>query len=199
CAPPFAAAGALGAAAAAGRHRRRAPRPRANAEGRGRAGHRVRRTATAKLGAYTALAGMGLVAALVIGRPELVALAAPFALVLLAGLSLAQTPEVDAVFGLDQERPVQGEAGTAELGLRARTPASFELLLDLPRGLVAETPNPQILRLAHDERRELEFELRCEEWGGYVVGGFLLRSRDDFGLLVHEWSLSRPHPLKVYP
>ena len=157
------------------------------------------RTATVKLGAYTALAGIGLVGALVVGRPELVALAAPFALVLLTGLSLAQTPEVDAFFELPQERQVQGEAITPELELRARAPASFELLLDLPRGLVAETPNPQILRLGNDERRELHFELRCEEWGGYVVGDFLLRSHDDFGLLVHEWSLSRPHTLKVYP
>ena len=157
------------------------------------------RTATTKLGAYTALAGLGLLGSLVIGRPELVALAAPFAVVLLVGLSLAETPEVRVAFDLDQERQVQGETVSAELELRSRTSTAFEFLLDLPRGLVAETPNPQVLRLHPDERRELDCTVRCEDWGGYVLGDFLLRSRDDFGLLVHEWSLERPRPLKVYP
>ena len=54
------------------------------------------RTATPKLGAYTALAGLGLVAALVVGRPELAALAAPFAAVLVVGLSLAERPRLAA-------------------------------------------------------------------------------------------------------
>jgi uncharacterized protein (DUF58 family) len=157
------------------------------------------RTATAKLGAYTALAGLGLLGSLVVGRPELVALAAPFAVVLLTGLSLAETPEVKVAFELEHERQVEGETVTGELELQSRTSTAFEFLLDLPRGLVAETPNPQVLRLRPDERRELDCTLRCEDWGGYVVGDFLLRSRDDFGLLVHEWSLERPHPLKVYP
>jgi uncharacterized protein (DUF58 family) len=159
----------------------------------------MKRTATTKLGAYTALAGLGLLGSLVIGRPELVALAAPFAVVLLVGLSLAETPEVKVAFDLEHERQVQGESVTGELELQSRTSTAFEFLLDLPRGLVAETPNPQILRLHPDERRELDCTFRCEDWGGYVVGDFLLRSRDDFGLIVHEWSLERPRPLKVYP
>ena len=137
------------------------------------------RTATTKLGAYTALAGLGLLGSLIVGRPELVALAAPFAVVLLAGLSLAETPEVKVAFELEHERQVEGEPVTGELELQSRTSTAFEFLLDLPRGLVAETPNPQVLRLRPDERRELDCTLRCEHWGGYAVGDFLLRSRDD--------------------
>ena len=91
------------------------------------------RTATPKLGAYAALAGAGLVAALVIGRPELVALAAPFALVLLAGLSLAEEPRVDGIFELTEVRQLQGETVEAELELRAEaTVGHLQLLLDLP-------------------------------------------------------------------
>ena len=92
--------GALGAAAAAGGPRARAAGPCADAQGRGRARARtgrVTRAATAKLGAYTALTGAGLLAALVLGRPELAALAAPFAALLVVGLSLAETPRVSAV------------------------------------------------------------------------------------------------------
>src|SRR4051794_40466022 len=161
---------------------------------------RMTRHATPKLGAYAALAGTGLVAALVLGRPELVALAAPFALVLLAGLTLAEEPHVDAIFELMAERQLQGETVAAELDLHAEAPVGhLQLLLDLPRGLVAATPNPQLLRLGHGERRTLEYELRCDHWGGYLVGDLVLRAQDPFGLLVHEWSLERRKPLKVYP
>ena len=158
------------------------------------------RTATPKLGAYTALAGLGLLAALIAGRPELVALAAPFAAVLVVGLSLAERPEVKALFELDHQRQVQGETVEAELELRTQRPLTrLELLLDLPHGLVAETPNPQLISLAADERRPIDFSLRCERWGAYGVGDVFLRSQDPFGLLVHEWTIERPEPLKVYP
>jgi len=160
----------------------------------------MNRAATPKLGAYTALAGLGLLAALAAGRPELVALAAPFAAVLVVGLSLAEEPDLKALFELDHERQVQGETVEAELELRTQRPLTrLELLLDLPRGLVAETPNPQLISLPADERRTIDFTLRCERWGAYVVGDLLLRSQDPFGLLVHEWTIERERPLKVYP
>jgi uncharacterized protein (DUF58 family) len=161
----------------------------------------VIRSATPKLGAYTALAGIGLLAALVVGRPELAALAAPFALVLVAGLSLAAEPKIDrATFTLDRERALEDEIVDATLILRTSRPVGrLELLLDLPEGLETTEGNPQIVRLDWDARRELDFTVRCPRWGGYVVGDFVLRSPDVFGLLVHEWRLERRQPLKVYP
>src|SRR5205823_247096 len=164
-APAFAAPRALGAAAPARRHRARAARPGADAEGRARARARggVTRTATPKLGAYTALAGVGLLAALVVGRPELAALAAPFALVLVAGLSLAGEPRVErAAFELDRERVLEDETVEATLILRTERPIGrLELLLDLPDGVRAREQNPRIVRLDWNGRRELELMLRC--------------------------------------
>src|SRR5439155_8580914 len=161
--PHRAAARALGAAAPAGRHRRRASRPRADAQGRARARGGVTRTATPKLGAYTALAGIGLLGALVAGRPELAAYAAPFAAVLVLGLSLARAPKITAILDLDRERQLQGETVKVELEVRGHEPVGrLELLLDLPAGLAAEAPNPRIVRLDWDERRELDYTLRCE-------------------------------------
>jgi uncharacterized protein (DUF58 family) len=160
----------------------------------------VSRAATAKLGAYTALAGLGLVAALVLARPELAALAAPFAGVLVAGLSLAEAPRVDARFRLGRERQLEGEPVQAELELRSERPAGrLELLLDLPSGVVAETPNPQLLHLGRHERRELEYTLRCERWGVHPIGGIVLRAHERLGLLVFEQTLERSQPLKIYP
>ncbi len=160
------------------------------------------RTATPKLGAYTALAGLGLLAALVLGRPELVALAAPFAAVLVVGLSLAEAPEVKWTLELDHERQLEGETVGGELELWAeRAVGRLELLVDLPRGLVAETPNPVLVRLGWDrhERRTIDCEIRCRRWGAYRVGNLVLRSQDALGLLVHEWTLEQERPLKVYP
>jgi uncharacterized protein (DUF58 family) len=160
----------------------------------------VTRTATTKLGAYAALAGAGLLAALVLARPELAALAAPFALMLVVGLSLAEAPRVRGIFELDAERQVEGEPVEALLELAAETPVPrLELLLDLPVGLETEAPNPQLLRLGLDERHELEFPLHCAHWGAYRVGKVFLRAQDRFGLLVFETTLDLDRPLKVYP
>ncbi len=54
------------------------------------------RRATSKLGAYAALSGFGLVAALVLGRPEIVALTAPFLLTVGVGLALGASPRFTA-------------------------------------------------------------------------------------------------------
>ena len=158
------------------------------------------RAATPKLGAYAALAGLGLVSALVLGRPEPAALAAPFALLLVVGLSLAEPPRVGALFELDAERQVEGEPVEALLELRAENVVPrLELLFELPHGLATEAPNPRLLRLLPGDRPELTYPLRCERWGAYLVGDFLLRVQDRFGLLVFEQKLELPQPLKVYP
>jgi uncharacterized protein (DUF58 family) len=160
----------------------------------------VTRAARPKLGAYAALAGTGLLAALVLGRPELAAIAAPFALVLVAGLSLAEPPRVRAWLELDRERQVEGEEVTAHLELAAESAVpGLELLLDLPDGFESLGPNPQRRHLGWDDRPELELPLRCSHWGGYLVGELLLRVQDRFGLLAFEQRLDLRRPLKVYP
>ena len=158
------------------------------------------RAATPKLGAYAALAGTGLLTALVLGRPELAALAAPFALVLAAGLSLAEPPRVRAWFELDRERQIEGEEVTAHLELAAESAVpALELLLDLPDGVESVGENPQRRHLSWDDRPEIELPLCCSQWGAYLVGEVLLRVQDRFGLLAFEQRLELQQPLKVYP
>jgi uncharacterized protein (DUF58 family) len=160
----------------------------------------VTRAASPKLGAYAGLAGFGLLAALVLGRPELAALAAPFALVLFLGLALAETPEVRVSLELDRERQVEGEEATASLELRTYLPVPLlELLVELPDGLETAAPNPQLLALDYEERRELELPLRCAHWGAYLVGEVHMRMQDRFGLFAWERSYDLRRPLKVYP
>ena len=158
------------------------------------------RAATPKLGAYAALAGTGLLTALVLGRPELAALAAPFAIVLAAGLSLAEPPRVRAWLELDRERQIEGEEVTAHLELATQSVVpGLELLLDLPDGVESLGENPQRRHLDWDDRPEIDLPFRCSHWGAYQVGEVLLRAQDRFGLLAYEQRLDLVQPLKIYP
>jgi len=68
----------------------------------------VTRRATWKLSAYAALSGFGLVAALVLGRPEIVALTAPFLIAVGVGLAVSASPRFTAEIAAD-ERAVEGD------------------------------------------------------------------------------------------
>src|ERR1700694_134516 len=113
-------------------------------------GSQMRRSAAPKLGAYAGLGGFGLLAALVLGRPLLVALAAPFALVAAAGLILAADPGLRASVRIDRDRVLEGDEVELELELLAERGLSrLDVLVRVPEGLsVEEGRNPGSLRLA---------------------------------------------------
>jgi len=161
----------------------------------------VKRTAAPKLGAYSGLAALGLLASLVLGRPELAVLAAPFALLLFAGLATAREPEFLASLTLDRDRAVEGEELLITIDLEARTPIErLELHLPLPDGLeIVEGASPLTLHLGDGEERTVEFRVRCTRWGAYVVGELTLRAHDRFDLFGYQGTLDRRTALKVYP
>ncbi len=156
---------------------------------------------TPKLGGYAGLAALALLAALATRRPELVVVAAPFALVAALGLVLARVPRIDAEVELGAERTLEGDEVDVRLTLAADVGAErVEVLLQLPRPLVVlDGVNPVQLRLADGERRELTNRLRCVRWGAFGVGRVYLRTHDWFGLFRREVVLDRRVPLKVYP
>jgi uncharacterized protein (DUF58 family) len=161
----------------------------------------VNRRPTPKLGGYAGLAALGLFGALVAERPELAALAAPFAVLAALGLVLARPPEVTVELALELERVFEGEELEPELAVESRTGvADLELLLLLPPGLAAvDESNATALRLAPGERRELPVKLTVDRWGGYLLGDVVLRARDPLGLVHWEARLDRRRPLKAYP
>ena len=159
------------------------------------------RAATPKLGAYAGLAALGLLAGLVLGRPEVVALAAPFALVVCLGALAARRPDLEVAVELDRERALEGD----EIGVRidldsVRGLTEVEVKLEVPSGLrVVEGENPVALRVPPNRPASVVLKLRSEHWGAYVVGEVAIRAGDVFGLFVHEEELELPRPLKVYP
>jgi uncharacterized protein (DUF58 family) len=159
------------------------------------------RTASPKLAVYAALAAFGLLGALVAHRPELAVASAPFWLVLVVALATVRDPDLNVRVALDRERVLEGEEVEAELTVRATSPVEYaELLLALPAGMAVtpETANPVGFGLRGGES-ELALRLRCERWGGYVLGETYLRARDRFGVFFFERRLDVRVPLKVYP
>jgi uncharacterized protein (DUF58 family) len=159
------------------------------------------RSATPKLTAYAGLAALGLLAALATGLPELVTLAAPFALLPAIGLLNVRRPGFVGDFTLDRERVLEGEEVTARIALEARRGGeTAEVLLELPPEVVPATgENPRALHLREGHCRELELTLTCGRWGAFRIGRLYVRTHDIFGFFRHEIVLDHRAPLKVYP
>jgi uncharacterized protein (DUF58 family) len=159
------------------------------------------RSVSPKLAVYAGLAGLGLLAALAAGRPELAVMAAPFALLACAGLVLGGDPEVAVRVEPERARALEGDELTFRVMVSSRrTVPRLETLLLLPAGLtLVEGANPVAIRLRADRPRTLELRVRCRRWGGYVVGGVLLRARDAFGFYAYDARVEPSQELKVFP
>jgi uncharacterized protein (DUF58 family) len=159
------------------------------------------RAASPKLGAYAGLAALGLLAALATRRPELVAVAAPFAVVATVGLLLVQRPDIAVEITVARDRVLEGDELDVDVGLEARVGAEVvEVLLELPHELTVRSgDNPRVLHLADAERRELTLRVGCDRWGAFRLGRVYLRTADLFGLITHETVVDRRLPLRVYP
>ena len=157
------------------------------------------RTASPKLAGYAGLAALALVAALVLGRPELAAVAAPFALAVGAGLAFAGRPEIDARASLASERALEGDHVTLTLQLAPSEPvARVRVRLAVPAGMELVDSAP-LRELRLPATRELELTVRCTHWGGYRLGDVDLVARDLLGLFASRSSVRGSAHLRVYP
>ena len=157
--------------------------------------------ASPRLVPYLGLAALGLIAALALRRPELVVVAAPFALIVAAGLLLEGRPEVKAWLTIERERTLEGEEIVAEIELNATGSVDLlELHLVIPHGLtVVDGDNPSSIRLGADEERTISLTLRCDRWGAVELGDIYLRARGRIGMLAWEGRVRRPHRIQIYP
>ena len=153
-----------------------------------------------RLAGYVGLAALGLIAGLAIGRVEIVALAAPFALAAVVGAALKGEPQLEASLALDRERALEGDEAGAAIELRTETGAArLDVFLPLPDELEPTRPNPLGIRLAAGESRTVELPLRCVRWGALGVGPSLVRARDALGFHTWEGRVGRSAALRVYP
>jgi uncharacterized protein (DUF58 family) len=161
----------------------------------------MRRSPSPKVGAYAGLAALGLLAAVALRLPELVLLAAPFAVVPTLSAFLVRTPRIEVEVELDRERALEGEL--LDVSIRFAPGEAVErldVLLELPAGLeVEDGDNPSTVRLVEGRERLLSLRLRCTRWGAFRVGRVHLRAHDHFGMFRHEATIDARQPLKVYP
>lgn len=155
-----------------------------------------------KLGGYASLAASFLVGALALGRPELAALAAPFALVLVAGLATSREPTWSQLsVSIDRDRFVEGETVSMQIEITAtRDVERLEVLVPVPRGLVVdEGASLRAIHLLAGERRTLPLRLRCERWGVYELGEVVVRAYDRLDLFRFDDRHDARRLIKVYP
>jgi uncharacterized protein (DUF58 family) len=158
-------------------------------------------SASPRLVAYLVLAGLGLIGALALRRAELVVVAAPFALLVVAGLVLEQRPELDVRLEVERDRLVEGDEIPVEIEVSAQRPVDLlELHLVVPRGLrVVDGDNPLGIRLGRPGKRTVALTLRCERWGAVDLGDIRLRARGRVGMLVWEGRVRQARPVRIYP
>lgn len=155
-----------------------------------------------KLGSYTAFAAAFLIGAVALGRPELVALAAPFAVFLVAGLTLARKPVLGRTsVSIEPDRLVEGETFTIQIDLAAaRAVECIDVVVPLEPGLTVVGGAPsRTLTLAAGEPDTTELEIRCDRWGVFEPGLVLLRASDRWGLFSFDGRVDARRPVKVYP
>ena len=161
----------------------------------------MKRTGSPRVEGYAALAALGLLAALVLRRPELAVLAAPFALCLVVGTALARDPRVTAELTLEHERTLEDAEVEATITVRSHSAVDrLELRLDLPPGVeLVEGSDARALRLGRRDEREIPLLVRCTRRGAYRLGDIELRARDLFRLVVWEGQEVGEQHLKAYP
>jgi uncharacterized protein (DUF58 family) len=154
-----------------------------------------------KLVVYGAFAAFVFVLALALGRPELAALAAPFALILVLGLASPRPGMVRTALEVKKERVLEGDEVEAELVTRAssRTPALY-LSFFLPHGVrLAEGEPAFLLGLDAEEERRVPLRLACDRWGAYKLGDAIWRVSDAAGLRFMDARVHGQTLLQVYP
>jgi len=158
---------------------------------------------TPRLHTGATLAALGLLAALATGRPELAALAAPFAVALVVGIAGAVPPQVAVTVEPDSERIVEGDTVAITVTVTAAlTVGPVEVLLELPDGLELVEPRDApawSVAVTAGEPRVLVATAVARRWGRYDVGRVRVRVQPGLRLLTWELQLRAPRPLRVLP
>src|SRR5712691_2394870 len=152
--------------------------------------------------AFASGAATFLVGALATGRPELVVIASPFAVILVAGLLLAEPP-VWTTLSVDVERDrlVEGEAISLDVRIAAETDVErVELVLPLPGGVAVEDGDTALaFHLPRGRSRNVTLRLRFPRWGVFELGDLYVRAHDRFDLFRYDDRLDARRPIRVFP
>jgi uncharacterized protein (DUF58 family) len=162
----------------------------------------VTRHPSSKLGIHAVVAAVFLIGAMALGRPELAALAAPFAVFLVAGLTLSREPNLTrATVSIDRDRLVEGETFTMRIDLiAAEAIEHLDIVVPLEPGLaIVDGATSRALSLAAGTLERVELDVRCERWGVYEPGLVHVRVSERWGLFSFDGRMDGRRAIKVYP
>ena len=150
----------------------------------------LRRQASPRLVALAAVSVAGLFGSILAGRPELVAVAAPFAILLVAGIVLAERPDVRVAITPAFDRVVAGDDIDVAVTITSSVPVS-RVALWLPRRGFASVVNPDdgVLTWATTVGRRpasIPVRLHASRWGVEALGPARVELAGPFGLV--RWS-----------
>jgi uncharacterized protein (DUF58 family) len=161
----------------------------------------MKRTPSTKLQAYLAFTAAATLAGLATGRPELVALAAPFVAYVALGIARGQVPEVTVSPTIPSERVLEGDNVPVTVEIEARSAIErLDLALEPGHGLTSTGSRPRLAaRLEPGERRELRPTLRAQRWGPHRIGVLSCRAVDRFALIDYDLPPARLGAVRVFP
>ncbi len=142
-----------------------------------------------------------------LSSPELVAIGAPFFVLLAVGLAGRRPSGLAAAAEKDELRSVEGESRRLSLLVRAahRVPRA-QIHLNLPSGLtVDEAAEPSVLLgddvvgIAVDGPTNVSIEVACRRWGVYDLDQVTLLTMGTLGLFSERTPLAGSPVLKVFP
>jgi len=162
----------------------------------------VTRHPSPKLAGYASVAGVFLVGALASGRPELVVIAAPFLVILVAGLLTTEAPEwTTLALDVERDRLIEGEAITLTITIDAeRDVERVEVVLPLPGDVAVDDGDAALaFHLPAKRRCTVSVRLRFPRWGVYPIGDVHVRAHDRLDLFRDDDRLDARRPVKVFP
>ena len=162
----------------------------------------LQRRASPRLVAVAAMAVGGLFGGLLAGRPDLVAVGAPFALLLVAGVVLAERPEVTLDIRAESDRVIAGEDIVIAIEVTTTVPSS-RVGIWLPRHGFASVVEPEDERLAWAvsvaPSVTLRVRLRTPRWGVESFGPARLEVSGPLGLVRWVGRASASAIVRVLP
>ena len=159
------------------------------------------RTLTARVPGLLAVAGAGMVAALVTGSPELAVVATPFLMLIGVGLGLARAPQLTAEIGLERTRLLEGDPVLATVRVRNQGPRAVDLEVALAHTgrLRVDQDGPVAVHLAGASEIELQFVVRPSRWGAFAIGPAIVRARDPLRMIATDQLLGERVVLRAFP
>ena len=163
----------------------------------------LQRRSTARLVAVAALAVAGVFTGILTGRVELVALGAPFAVILVGAVVMAERPGLVVDVASDADRVVAGEDIVVRVTISSSVPLSRVAVWFPHQGFaqVVEPSDGRLVWVTAIGRQPVSVVARLQSvrWGIEALGPACLEAAGPFGLVRWTGALPTTATLRVLP